>query len=76
MSEQQATIRRAKPDSERTHSLEGACRELGRGRSLGYELARRGEFPGLLRLGHKFRVSRVVLDRYIDSGGNPNAIHE
>ena len=50
----------------RTISLEEACRALGIGRSLGYELARRGEFPGLLKLGRRFLISRVALERYIE----------
>jgi predicted DNA-binding transcriptional regulator AlpA len=41
-----------------TVNLATAARALGCGRSLAYDLARRGEFPcSLLRLGHR----RVVL---------------
>jgi excisionase family DNA binding protein len=49
----------------RTMSLEEACRDLGIGRSMGYSLARRGQFPGLLKLGRRFLVSRPAFERYI-----------
>ncbi len=46
-----------------TLSVEEACRILGVGRTLGYELARRGELPGCLRLGNRYLVSRPALER-------------
>lgn len=46
----------------RTVSIETAARELGIGRSLAYELARRNEFPGVIRLGRRIVVSRAQLD--------------
>ena len=49
-----------------TLSVEEAANVLGIGRSLAYDLARRGELPGVLRLGHKrLRVSRVALEQYL-----------
>lgn len=44
-----------------TCSVEQAARVLSIGRGLAYELARSGELPGVLRLGHKFRVSVPAL---------------
>ena len=39
---------------------------LGIGRTLAYDLARRGELPGVLRLGSKrLRVSRIALESYL-----------
>ena len=49
-----------------TMSVEEAAQLLGIGRSLAYDLARRGELPGVLRLGEKrLRVSRPALERYL-----------
>ena len=49
-----------------TLSVPEAARLLGIGKSLAYDLARRGEFPvRVLRLGQRMRVSRVELDRYL-----------
>lgn len=41
-------------------------RALGIGRSVGYDLARRGEYPiRLLRLGAQYRITRADLLRYL-----------
>jgi excisionase family DNA binding protein len=40
-----------------TTSVEEAASLLGIGRGLAYELARRGELPGVIRLGHRYVVS-------------------
>jgi hypothetical protein len=41
-----------------------ACRAYGIGKTLGYELAKRGEFPcRVLRLGRTYRVTRADLLR-------------
>ncbi|MGW3854727.1 helix-turn-helix domain-containing protein [Micromonospora arida] len=43
-----------------------AGRALGFGRTVAYELVKRGQFPvRVLRLGSKFRVSRADLLRYL-----------
>lgn len=52
-----------------TLSVEQAARQLGIGRTLAYQLARRGELPGVIRVGRFFRVSRPALDRVL--GINP-----
>lgn len=54
---------RAKP----TLSIEEAARVLGIGRTLGYELARTGQLPGVLRLGSRYRISTAVLIRLLES---------
>ena len=46
-----------------TLTVEEACRLLGLGRTLGYELARRGELPGAIRLGRRLLVSRPALEQ-------------
>jgi excisionase family DNA binding protein len=46
-----------------TLTVEEACRLLGVGRTVGYELARRGELPGVIRLGRRFVVSRPALEK-------------
>ena len=48
-----------------TLTVEEACDRLGIGRTLGYELARRGELPGVIRLGRRLLVSRPALDRVL-----------
>lgn len=41
-----------------------ACRAHGIGRTLGYDLAKRGEFPcRVLRIGNRYRVTRADLLR-------------
>lgn len=54
-----------------TLTVEEAARRLGIGRSLAYDLARRGELPGVLRLGRTYRVSRWRLDQAL--GVEPEA---
>lgn len=51
----------------RTVSIEVAARELGIGRALAYELARRNELPGLIRLGRRLVVSRAALDALLEA---------
>lgn len=46
-----------------TLTVEEACRLLGVGRTVGYELARRGELPGVIRLGRRLVVSRPALEQ-------------
>lgn len=43
-----------------------AGRACGMGRTLAYDLAKRGEFPiRVLRLGNRYRVARADLLRYL-----------
>ena len=49
-----------------TFSVVETAQLLGIGRALAYDLARRGELPGVIRLGQKrLRVSRVALERFL-----------
>jgi len=50
-----------KPEPQ-TITVEQAGAMLGIGRGLAYELAKRGELPGVLRLGHRYVVSRQRLE--------------
>ena len=44
---------------------------LGISRNLAYELARRGELPGVIRLGQKrLVVSRLAIERLLEGNGN------
>lgn len=45
-----------------TLSVEDAAKALGIGRNLAYALARKGELPGVLRLGARYVVRRAVLE--------------
>ena len=56
-----------------TVSVSHAAELLGIGRNLAYELARRGELPGALRLGHRIVVSRKALDAFLEGGSNGQA---
>lgn len=47
--------------NELTLSVEQAAKALSIGRGLAYELARRGELPGVLRLGNRFVVGKAAL---------------
>ena len=53
-----------------TVSVSHAAELLGIGRNLAYELARRGELPGALRLGRRIVVSRKGLDAFLEGGRN------
>ena len=48
-----------------TISVEEAASHLGIGRNLAYELARRGELPGAIRLGRRILVSKKALETFL-----------
>jgi excisionase family DNA binding protein len=54
-----------------TMSVESAAALLGISRATAYRLARNGELPGAIRLGHRIVVSRTALERLLagDEGG-------
>ena len=53
-----------------TYSISEACSLLGISRNLGYELARRGELPGLIRLGQKRVVcSKLAIQKLLEGDG-------
>ena len=56
-----------------TVSVSHAAELLGIGRNLAYELARRGELPGALRLGRRIVVSRKALGAFLEGGRNGQA---
>ncbi|MEU2859894.1 integrase [Streptomyces mirabilis] len=62
--------------------LETANRALQLGRTTGYDLAKRGEYPvRVLRLGNAYRVTRADLLRYLGvseaaASGSPGAISD
>jgi excisionase family DNA binding protein len=49
-------------ETTRTITVEQAGAMLGIGRGLAYELAKRGELPGVLKLGGRYVVSRQRLE--------------
>ena len=61
------------PDDQRTEpatmSVRSAAKMLGIGKGLAYDLARRGELPGALRLGGRIIVSRRILVAYLEGKG-------
>lgn len=56
-----------------TMTVEQAACRLGIGRSLAYELARRGELPGVLRLGNRIVVSKAAIERALAGEAQPVA---
>ena len=58
----------------KTLSIEEASAELGIGRTLGYELARSGQFPvPVLRLGRLYRVPAAELHRLLGEAAERDA---
>ena len=53
----------------RTLTVEEAAVFIGIGRRFAYELARRGELPGVFWLGSKYLVSRAALEAYLSEAG-------
>jgi predicted DNA-binding transcriptional regulator AlpA len=46
---------------------------LGISRGLAFQLAREGKLPGAIRLGGRIVVSRAVLEKAINGGGEDTA---
>ena len=57
-----------KPVERRTVDVPTAARMLGIGRSLAFELARKGELPGVIRLGGRYVVSLRALEDALRGG--------
>ena len=49
-----------------TMNLEAAAKFLGIGRQTAYDLAAQGKFPGALKLGRRWVVSRKALDAWLE----------
>ncbi len=52
-----------------TETVEETARRYGIGRGMAYDLARRGELPGVIRLGRRFVVAKAVTDRVLGEHG-------
>jgi excisionase family DNA binding protein len=50
----------------RTMNVDEAAKALGISRASAYELARRGELPGAIRLGGRVVVSKAALERVVN----------
>ena len=48
-----------------TLNIAEAAQRIGIGRNSAYSLARSGRLPGLLRIGGRYLVSRVALERWL-----------
>ena len=56
-----------------TLTIPQVAERLGISRNLAYELARRGELPGVIFLGsRRMVVSAAVIDRLLDGNGKPD----
>ena len=51
-----------------TETVEETAQRYGIGRGMAYELARRGELPGVIRLGRRLVVAKAVTDRILGEG--------
>jgi len=59
------------PVEKMTLSVAETAAMLGISRNLAYELAGRGELPGVIRLGQKrMVVSRAAIEKLLQSGNN------
>ena len=54
-----------------TVTIPTAGRMLGLSRGASYEAAKRGDLPGLLRIGRRLMVSKAALHRALDNGWQP-----
>jgi excisionase family DNA binding protein len=54
-------------------SVPQAAELLGISKDLGYDLARRGELPGAIQLGRRWRVSLIRLHAAIHGSDHANA---
>ena len=62
---------------QRVVSVESAGKALGIGRSAAYEAVRRGDIPGVIRLGRRIVISVQALDRLLAEGNQPvGAAHD
>jgi excisionase family DNA binding protein len=48
-----------------TITVEETALQLGIGRNLAYDLARRGKLPGAIRLGRRILVSKKALESFL-----------
>ena len=51
-----------------TETIETTARRYGIGRNPAYDLARRGDLPGVIRLGRRLVVVKAVTDRVLREG--------
>jgi excisionase family DNA binding protein len=57
---------------ELTISIEEAAIKLGIGRALAYRLATQNKFPGLIKLGHRYRISTIAIEQVLKEGWEYN----
>jgi excisionase family DNA binding protein len=63
----------SQPAERQTLTVEEAARVLGIGRSAAYLAARRGDLP-VIRIGRRYVVPRVALERLLSEGRNESAV--
>lgn len=61
---------RPQPIERGTETVTETARRYGIGRGMAYELARRGELPGVIRLGRRLVVAKAVTDRLLGEGAS------
>jgi excisionase family DNA binding protein len=63
------------PAERQTLTVEEAARVLGIGRSAAYIAARRGDLPAI-RIGRRFLISRVALERMLSEGRSDSSVRQ
>ena len=48
-----------------------AGKRLGLSRGASYDAAKRGDLPGLIRIGRRLMVSKVALEKALENGWHP-----
>ena len=64
----------SQPAERQTLTVEEAARVLGIGRSAAYIAARRGDLPAI-RIGRRYVIPRVALERMLSEGRRESPIH-
>lgn len=59
-------------DGRLTYTVKEAATKLGISKNLAYDLARRGELPGVIRLGKRLLISAAQLERLLTGNSEVN----
>jgi excisionase family DNA binding protein len=62
------------PTERATLTIEEVALKLGVGRAAAYRAAHLGEFPGVITIGRRLLVSRVILARWLSEGASTGAV--
>jgi excisionase family DNA binding protein len=57
--------RETRAGARRTYSVEEAAEMIGLSRNAAYRACRAGDFPGLIKVGRRYLISKVEFDRLV-----------